>query len=222
MSKAGIFTLYGAEQDRDSIRKVRKALQANYGRVCDTLEYNYRFPVRVEIYPDQRSLDQNLMDVDLAGHYACSGNRTIQMVSPAVPLPLPELPIEDQRPLIAVHEFVHLMHDEIYPDMPIWLDEGVASYLGTPEIYAYVCGHLFPFELIPSFADLCTRYYEIDAPDLFSYSAVDFLVRDFGLETVNALLRAPNSFEAITGCTFAEFETQWLAFMQQTYSSRST
>ena len=160
------------------------------------------------------------MNPDMHGFYAISGSNIIQMVSPSNPAPH-EISYQDGV-LVAVHEFVHLALDEVNPEMPAWLDEGTAIYLGSHEAYSTVCQQNFPFEMTPSFTQLETAYEAVSAADLFAYSAVDFIAHRFGLENLNRLLREPGDMRAILGISPAEFGVQWHEFISKEYQSQES
>lgn len=218
--QAGLFTVSGVAGDEQQVEDVADALQVNAPQITQTLEFDYQEPVRVELFPNQDSLDQFGMNPEMIGFYAYSGEHRIQMVSPRnAPLTGYD-PGYSQRVLIAVHEFVHLVNNAINEDMPDWLNEGAAIYVGPHDIYAYVCQHQFPFDQIPSLTDLEERYEAVRAADLFAYSVIDFIAADYGLEAVNALLRRPDALEEVVGLTRAEFEQQWRIYMNAHYANQ--
>lgn len=216
---SGIFTVYGLESDRQVLEDVAEALQTQAPQIGRQLGYDYQHPVTVEIFPDQDSLDQYGMNPSMQGYYAYSGDYHIQMVSPRNPIPRLESSYS-QRVLIAVHEFVHLVNNAINPDMPLWLNEGVATYIGPHDVYAYVCQHAFPFAQVPTFADMEQSYAAVPAADLFAYSLVDFIVIEYGHEALNRLIRSPGSFEEVLGATRSEFVQNWQSYLREQYASQ--
>ena len=219
VQKAGIFTVYGVEDDQQAAQDIAKALQENAPQVNRVVEYDYRDPVTLEIFPDQDSLDHFGMNPDMQGYYAYSGDHRIQMVSPRNAMG--QLKVEySQRVLIAVHEYAHLVNNGINPNMPLWLNEGVAIYNGPHEIYTNVCQNLFPFEQVPSFSEMERSYDSVPAADLFAYALVDFIVNEYGQEKLNLLIRNPDRFEDILGTPRSEFEQHWREYMNLHYSKR--
>lgn len=63
--QAGIFTLYSLEDDQTALGDVANALLAYAPQVSRSLDYDYRFAVTVELFPDQASLDRLGMNPDL-------------------------------------------------------------------------------------------------------------------------------------------------------------
>jgi RNA polymerase sigma-70 factor (ECF subfamily) len=219
--EASKLTVRAAESDRRTAQDVAQAIRAEAEDICAELQTPCQFSTVVEIYPDQTSFDQHVMNQNMRGYFALSGYPyQIQMVSPEHPAPH-KISYQDGVQ-VAVHEFVHLALDEINPALPAWLDEGAAVYLGPHEPYAVVCQFAFPFELIPSFQRLTEAYEEVSAPDLFAYAAVDFIVHEYGMDRLNQLLRVPEDLESILGISPVMFDDRWQSFMQTQYHKRQT
>jgi hypothetical protein len=217
--QADIFTVYGVEGDQQAIQDVADALQKQALQINRVLDYDYRHPIAVEIFPDQVSLDHYGMNPEMQGYYAYSGDRRIQMVSPHNPTTQAEVDYS-QRVLIAVHEYVHLVNNAINPNMPLWLNEGIAVSMGPHDLYTYVCQNLFPFEQIPSLTEMEQSYDSVSAADLFAYALVDFIAHEYGQEKLNLLIRNPDNFEEIFGDRRSEFEQRWREYMSLHYTKR--
>jgi len=214
--KSGQFSVFACAGDEQALKDVAVALKEHAAQVCKDLETKYAALVRVEIFADQESLDRLGMNRQMRGYYAYSGNRRIQMVSPRNPIPNVPIPYPD-RVGIAVHEFVHLVNNTINADMPVWLNEGVAAFVGPHRPYSYVCLHGFPIKNVPSLLDVERSYYKVTGADLFSYSLVDYIVSEHGMPALNRLLRSPSSMEAILGIKHDEIERRWRTFIERHY-----
>jgi len=217
VQQTGIFIVYGGKGDQQAVQDIAEALQEQAPLINRAMEYDYRDPITVEIFSDQDSLDHYGMNPDLQGYYAYSGDHRIQMVSPRQPAAHLEVDYS-QRVLIAVHEYVHLVNNAINPDMPSWLNEGVAVYMGPHDLYTYVCQNIFPFEQIPSFRELEQSYDFVPAADLFSYAVVDFIAHEYGPKKLNQLIRNPDRLEDILETTRSEFELHWQEYMNLHYT----
>jgi hypothetical protein len=209
-------SVWATEADRQTARDILASIQKSSKIICNDLQTECQFTIEVEVYPDQASFDEYAMNPEMRGFFAISGQpHTIQMVSPANP-GSHKIPYNDGVS-VAVHEFVHLALDEINPDMPTWLDEGTAVYLGPHSLYTTVCQSAFPFELTPSFQQLDEDYNSVQAPDLFAYTLVDFIASQYGMDNLNLLLRSPDKLENILGVSKETFEAQWQQFQQAQY-----
>lgn len=216
IAEAGPLSVWAIEMNPQTAQDILAALQTNSKQVCSDLQTGCRFSVAIEVYPDQASFDEHVMNTDMRGYFAISGNGdTIQMVSPSNPTPH-RISYEDGV-LVTVHEYVHLVLDEVNLDLPTWLDEGAAVYISPHAPYTVGCKGAFPFELIPTFEQLRDAYQEIQAPDLFAYTAVDFIVHEYGLEQLNLLLRDQDDMQSVLGVSETEFERAWHGFIRTEY-----
>ena len=213
----GSLTLLVIRSKRSANEDVENAIKTHQDEICAQLQIECPFPITIEIYPDQASFDAHVINQDYRGFYAISGRGKIQMVSPRVPLPNMAIPY-NERVLIAVHEFVHLALDEIDPDLPDWLDEGAAIYLGPHAIYDRACRQAFPFERVPGIQDLTQSYSSIPAADLFVYTLVRFIIERDGMENFNQLLRSPSRIREFSAMPPSGFESEWNSFLKQTCS----
>jgi hypothetical protein len=216
LAKDGSRSVWATAADRQTAQDILGAIKKNSTQVCDDLQTECQFTVVVEVYPDQASFDEYVMNPEMRGFFAISGQpHNIQMVSPANP-GSHKISYNDGVS-VAVHEFVHLALNKINPDLPTWLEEGTAVYVGPHNLYSTVCQSVFPFELTPSFQQLEEDYNSVQAPDLFAYTLVDFIVSQYGMDKLNLLLRSPDKLENILGNSKGTFEVQWKQFMQAQY-----
>ncbi len=216
LANDGSRSVWATEADRQTAQDILGAIKKSSKQICDDLQTECQFSVVVEVYPDQASFDEHVMNPEMRGFLAISGQpHTIQMVSPANP-GSHKISYNDGVS-VAVHEFIHLTLDKINPDMPAWLDEGTAVYVGPHRLYTTVCRSAFPFDLIPSFQQLEEDYNSVQAPDLFAYTLIDFIVSQYGMDKLNFLLRSPDELENTLGNSKGTLEAQWKQFMQARY-----
>lgn len=211
----GNLTVLGQSVDQRVLDDIAVALQASGPVVCAALQSECRFPVQVEVFESQDAFDQGTMNPEMKGYYAISGSWRIEMVSPDNPAPH-EISYADAVQ-VAVHEYVHLVENEINPHLPAWLNEGVAVLIGPHEGYTAACQGYFPFEMIPDFQQLEKDYGSIPAADLFAFSLVEYITTETGLEGLNKILRAPDHLLEIMGMTEARFEAGWREYMTANY-----
>ena len=91
----------------------------------------------------------------------------------------------------------HLFINEINRSVPIWLNEGIASFEGGTEGYRKVCRNPAIRKLLeapPSLADLESSYSRLPAADVTSFALVDFIVTTRGMPALNELLRNPPDY----------------------------
>jgi len=218
---SSIFDLYYTPPDKQAADDIAAELIKHLPRLRNDFRYDYPHRVAVEIFPDQSSYDSNLMDRSVAGSPACSGRRTIQMVSPRSPIRIPGISYAGRLGM-AVHELAHLIMNEINRDLPTWLNEGVASYAGGADGYRNICKIPAVAKLLqtpPSLTALETSYHRQPAPDVMSFTLVDFIVTTRGMTSLNDLLRDPAGLERIVGSSRRDIEIRWHEFARTRYRS---
>ena len=208
---SSIFTTYCTTPDIQAAHDVANELAAQLPRLRNDLKYDYRHPVSVEIYPDQATYDAHLMDPSVRGSPACSGHRTIQMVSPRYPMRIASIPYSGRLGM-AVHELAHLFLNEINGEMPIWLQEGVASFEGGADGYHAICRIPEVARILrnpPSLSALKSSYGSVPAGDVISFTFIDFVVTTKGIEALNLLIRNPAGFEEALALPERDVEIRW-------------
>jgi hypothetical protein len=208
---AGLISVTGPGVPSNVLDDIATALRQGAPGVCAALDVACDFPVTVEVFADQAAFDRGVMNPAMRGYFALSGDGRIQMVSPANS-GRDELSYEDGVG-VAVHEFVHLALDQIDPDLPDWLEEGTAVYLGPHTAYDRACRQQLAGVDLPTLADLRYRYSDVPAADLFAYTLVASIAGDDGYEALSALLHAPEAMEATLARSTAEVEAEWRAFV---------
>ncbi|MFH1474262.1 MAG: peptidase MA family metallohydrolase, partial [Chloroflexota bacterium] len=130
--------------------------------------------------------------------------------------------------VVIPHELAHLVFDTAvrnpYHFPPRWLNEGVATYLSegfTPSDRAAVAAAAASARLMPLRAlggQFPTTYERFSLAYAESVSAVDYLVREKGTESLVKLIRSyangvtdDEAFTAAVGNDLAGFEAAWLA-----------
>lgn len=210
------FIYYSDQQDMQIIHDIDEALEASCPQILLNLECKYDEKIMVELYHDQNSYDESLSDKSVTGSPACSGNKTIKLVSPKYPIKISGISYEE-RINMAIHEYVHLLVDEINDIAPVWLDEGIACYEGSRDLYNEFSQFAFPQLSEINLTELEGTYYKIQAADVYSYSAVRFIIEVYGYEKFNRLLREPSDMEEILMMDKDEFTSEWNSYIQDNY-----
>lgn len=211
VSTADLVTVHGTDVPPKVLADIDAALIEGMPAICAALQIDCDFPVMVEVFPDQGAFDRDVMNADMRGYYAISGEGRIQMVSPANS-GRSDLAYEDGV-AVAVHESVHLALDRIDPELPDWLEEGTAVYLGPHGAYEQACREQLRDVPLPTFADLRDHYADMPAPDLFAYTLVASIANNHGLDSLNVLLRASEAMETALGQPIGGVESDWRAFV---------
>ena len=158
-----------------------KAVIDDLIKTCDNYLYKISYDLEldinkntiIEIYPSQAAYDDFIINPALKGSPAISGNGIIQLVSPKAKINKNSISYTD-RLLFVIHEYVHLMVDQLETPPPIFLDEGLACYYGSYDFYnSIIKEHFGEIKTFPSIEKLQNQYYEIPAADLFSFMIID-------------------------------------------------
>jgi hypothetical protein len=210
------FIFYCSDKDTSVLKDIRKALDANCEKLKKELDCKYPYKITLLIYPDQNAFDESLIDKSVAGAPACSGNRRIQMVSPSEPIRIEGIQYEE-RLLMAVHEYVHLMLNEINNSLPVWIQEGVASYFGSPGGYDAICKIVMGRLSAISFNDLETNYHGLPAPDIYSYLAISYIIDIYGMGVLNSVIKDPGNMKKILSKGYESFDLTWHEYIDKKY-----
>ncbi len=116
----------------------------------------------------------------------------------------------------AVHEYVHVMTDRMYPRTRKWLKEGLACYLAGQGPN----GHLVLRAGLPSF-DLLTMNDPIKFAGSggyqFSYTYVEFLADRYGWDAIRSLLLSQEDYQAVLKKDRREVYREWLGVLSAKY-----
>jgi hypothetical protein len=190
-------TRYGTfkytEHDKTSIDDLIRLCDEQLNNISCELKLDIDKNTIIEIYPNQSEYDKYIINPDLRGSPAISGNGIIQLVSPNSKIKIDTISYPN-RLLFVIHEYVHLMVDQLESPPPTYLDEGLACYYGYYDFYHFIIkDHFGEIKLIPSIEQLQNQYYEIPAADIFSFLVVDYLINSYKKEPISSIIRQPDS-----------------------------
>lgn len=214
--RSGLFTYYSIDRDSSTVREISSLMDSAYTVICSNLDLIYKHPVVVEVFPSQKSYDENIMNPQMRGTPAVSGNYKIQLVSPRSPIAIQGIPYIE-RLWFAVHEFAHLAIDQIPGDIPEWIDEGIACFEGSYKVYSYICLHYYPKGELPTLESLTTSYHKIPAADIYSFSLVEFLINRFGRNMFNYYIRHSQNPEIVFNTSTREIYKGWNDYVATHY-----
>jgi hypothetical protein len=190
-------TRYGtfkfSARDKTTIDDLSKTCDEYLYKISCDLELEINKNTIIEIYPNQAVYDNFIINPSLRGSPAISGNGIIQLVSPNAKIKIDSISYP-HRLLFIIHEYVHLMVDQLESPPPTYLDEGLACYYGSYDFYHFIIKeHFGEIKLIPSIEQLQNQYYEIPAADIFSFLVVDYLINSYKKEPISSIIRQPDS-----------------------------
>lgn len=188
-------TKYGnfrySENDLNTINDLVRVCDENLPRISSELNLGINNSVIIELYPNQEDYDRNIINSDLKGSPAISGDGKIQIVSPKSKIKIDSIKYED-RLMFLVHEYIHTLIDELDNTPPIFIDEGIASYYSSFSFYkSSAQKYAKNINFIPTVEQLRDNYYQIPAADLFSFLFIDFIIELNGKRILPEILKHP-------------------------------
>lgn len=234
-TKSDHFIVRTPAEDTFLARYALPSLESAYGRVAEFFGSSPTFPSVIEIYPtvDAFSFAATLPkeDVEQMGAVVNSRYGRIMILSPGA------TPFGYRWLDGMVHVFVHQHLNRVSGgNVPAWLQEGAARYfevlwrrpegfIHTPSERALLTravlsatgtvGELLPFEKMDMLSLKSMSQEQRTLAFAETSDAVDFLVQEFGVEKLRALvysfrgLSRSESFQNILGLSEADFEKSW-------------
>jgi hypothetical protein len=209
------FILYCTDVDKSATAAIALQLENDYERITTHLNHQPLVKINVEIYPNLQSFHAAV------GHQHglewFVGNASSGMLRMVTPLNPGSKHSFDSIMQTATHEFTHLIVDEITGlEIPDWLDEGIATYESGQQQTQFVVART-EYDL-PRIGDLNFES-GIDTSTIyaFSYTIVEFIVKEFGYDHLVALTATAGNLEETLGMSEIEFEKVWHQFVVAEY-----
>lgn len=107
---------------------------------------------------------------------------------------------------------IHLLLHEMNGEIPKWLDEGIASYIGQDNNLSWIEKTVKDLKP-PNLDELNTgddyeRFFQRGGYQ-FSYTIVEFIVSAYGYDKLLRLIHFPEDFEGSIGLSKTDFEKRW-------------
>ncbi len=208
--------------DASCIDAVAAHLEGNQQRICADLRYTLDFKVVLEIYPDVTSLHRAMNWLSapdwVLGLTNLSGE--IKIISPLNPGPNHTF---KSILLCMDHEFTHavVLRGLGATSLPTWLSEGMASYearLFDPASWAAIEPYVRA-DRIPTFSALeAGSSYGDNGGYIWSYTIVDFAMREYGRGTLRPWIDNRGDFDSTFGVGEEAFRARWIEYLKAHYS----
>ncbi len=231
------FVFFSENRDANVIDDFIAQLEAGYVKIAEDIQFRPAGKVYVEIYPDIKALHDAIGIPDMpdwvAAYTGRRGDRTaIKVVSPNNPGN--QHTGEFILTRVVVHELAQSMiFQKNGRRPPMWLFKGLASYEGnnlTPDEIRRVISDEVKAGNVPTPRDLQPAGDEKVPEGVFndmngyeySYTIVDFIARQFGMEKIRELLDTeeyPYDYEAIFALTESGFYEAWVLFLLRNYTT---
>jgi hypothetical protein len=216
------FLFYCTDQDVSCLEDFSQKLEVYYYRICNELGYSFKEKINVQIFPDLQTY-HNKIRLPNAPDWVV-GNGNLDGIKMTSPLHSGQLDYNSLLTVI-VHEFTHVVIDNINLHIPIWVNEGMAVYEagqmgeGQREFLAtkIQANH------IPKISDL----QQMDSISFgnnggynWSYTIIEMVVKKYGWEKVREWVRNSGQIEPVFGISDNEFQDKWVAFLKKNYSKK--
>ncbi len=113
----------------------------------------------------------------------------------------------------ALHEMVHAFNSILNPQMPLWINEGLALYLSNGDPYDPTTFGSF---YVPTFPDIQTRnpirFNEINGY-MLAHTYIEYIESEYGWERVLTLARTGDYEEALARSA-EEIYDEWVIFLK--------
>lgn len=210
-TKYGVFKY--SEIDTNTVKDLILACDKELPEICRELKIDFDHSVTIEVYPDQDSYNNSIIDPDLKNSPAISGDFRIQIISPLSPLEAEKkigiIKYPDRMQFL-IHEYVHILIDKLENPPPLCLDEGLASYFSSREFYSDMATkYVKQINFIPTIEQMITNYHKIPAPDLFSFILIDYFIQTQGREKLADIIRHSDNVN--------QFNDKWIDYVKNKY-----
>lgn len=190
-------------------------------RVTELLRHQPAEKLTIEIYPDLDSFHRAVGEPDAPDWFmGVIDGTTIKIVSPFDPGPAHTYKSVLQS---TVHLFTNLMVKEVNPASPKWLYQGLGGYeagLMTKNYIRDSIRNMVERDNVPTFEDLEDNSWDFERKKgfQFAYTLAEFILREYGEEGLNRLIRKPDDFQDALRCSEPEFRSRWIAFLKIHYA----
>jgi len=201
------------ESDTHSVGDFLSTCEKKIPVICKELNIDFDNSVTIEIYPNQDSYNNSILNKEHINSPAISGGLKIQLISPLAPLYVENKigPVQyADRLSFLVHEYTHILLDRLEVPPPLCIDEGIASYYSSREFYLDMASkYIKQINFIPSTEQLIDNYHKVPAPDLFSFLLIDYMVQRDGKECLQRIIRQPGSIR--------QMNDDWIEYVEKQY-----
>lgn len=214
------FKFYSFNQDKDCLDDLAKVLKDNYSRISKDLNINLKDKIIIEIYPDINSYHNSIGSPNAPDWVVGTGwGNKIKMVSPLNP---GKQHTYETLKQVVVHEFTHVAISSINSNLdsiPLWLNEGTAVYEAKQmsDNTRVAIKEKVNNNEIPSLSKMSPENFSATGGYAFSYTAIEYIVKNYGYDTLISLLKTPTNLEKIIGTNMIEFEGNWRSYLKENY-----
>ncbi|TMV43273.1 RNA polymerase sigma factor [Paenibacillus mesophilus] len=208
---------YAAQVREDLISELGSRVE----RITELLRHQPAEKLTIEISPDLDAFHRAVGEPDAPDWFmGVIDGTTIKIVSPLNPGPAHTYKSVLQS---TVHLFTNLMVKEVNPTAPKWLYQGLGGYEAGLMTRDYIRDSIrgtVERDDVPTFEDLEDDSWDFERKKgfQFAYTLAEFILREYGEEGLNRLVRKPTDFKDALRCSEPEFRSRWIAFLKVHYA----
>ncbi|UVI29002.1 RNA polymerase sigma factor [Paenibacillus spongiae] len=193
-------------------------LNNSVNRLIAKLNHKPTKKVVIELYPDLPTFHAAVGEADAPDWFmGIYEDNSIKIVSPLNPGP------EHTYQSIlksTTHLFAMWLVTDINPQAPRWLRQGLGGYEAGQMSQAYIKDSIREAVhkgTIPTLEELEDDSWELQTTGgfQFSYKMVEFIVKEYGVDALNKIIRNPGDFQGIFHCSEAELRERWIADLKK-------
>ncbi|CAM3428166.1 RNA polymerase sigma factor [Paenibacillus lupini] len=199
--------------DTQIYQDIIEHLRVHVDRICTELQHQPTNPLTIEIYPDLYTFHQAVLEPDAPNWFmGMIEENTIKITSPLNPGP------EHTYSSIlksTLHLFTIWLVKDINPAAPKWLYQGIGGFeagLMTREYINDSILELVRCGEVPTFEELEDNTWDFDTKKgfQFSYLLCEFILKRYGQESLNKIIRTPTDFVQVFSNSAQGFHNQWV------------
>lgn len=193
-------------------------LQENVEHINKKYKHVPSSKITIEIYPDLPTFHQAMGEHDAPNWFmGTMENNILKIVSPLNPGP--EHTYESILKS-TVHLYAMWLISDINPAAPKWIRQGVGGYESKQMAADFIkssIAEVIEQGKVPYFHELNNDTWDFGTMKGFqlSYSIVEFIVSEYGIEDLNKLIRNLDGFQEIFHCSETELYEQWVQYLKK-------
>ena len=219
------FIFFATEGSKNAVPPLADELEGNYTRITEDLQVTPTVKFSVYVFDDVDTFHKADGRPDASpSSVGTTHGIDVWLVSPLNP----GTALNTQEVLtVSIHEFTHALVNYINGSLeennyqiPIWLNEGLAGYEAgqMSADWRARLAQLIADGAIPSIStDLVPDRFEEVKGLPFSLTLVEYIIRQYGIEKVVAIIKSPAEVESILGITILELDSTWREYLQKEY-----
>ncbi|MGM1048998.1 MAG: RNA polymerase sigma factor [Bacillota bacterium] len=193
-------------------------LQRNVERINTKYKHVPSTKITIEIYPDLPTFHQAVGEQDAPNWFmGTMENNILKIVSPLNPGPE-----HTYESIIksTVHLYAMWLISDINPAAPKWIRQGIGGFEAKQMTTSFIKGTIADLVHrgeVPQFHEFNNDSWDFGTMKGFqlSYTIVEFIISEYGIEELNQLIRNPAGFQEIVHCSESKLHEEWVHYLKK-------